>query len=64
MATNGVLFEVLKGRARHKKNRPPNKTSRLSFDTALYPQEYKNLLEICKSATETNKQTNKEREKD
>jgi hypothetical protein len=41
---NGVLFAALKCRAQQKRHRPPHdKTSGLSFDTALYPHEYKNL---------------------
>jgi hypothetical protein len=41
--TNGVLFAVLKRRVLQKGHLPhPDKTSGLSFDTALYPHEYKN----------------------
>jgi hypothetical protein len=41
---NGVIFAVLKYRVLQKRHRPPrDKTSGLSFDTALYPYEYKNL---------------------
>jgi hypothetical protein len=40
---NGVLFAVLKLRAHQKRHRPPHdKTSGLSFNTAMYPHEYKN----------------------
>jgi hypothetical protein len=41
---NGVLFAVLKFPVRQKRHRPPHDmTSGLSFDTALYPHDYKKL---------------------
>jgi hypothetical protein len=44
---NGVLFAVLKCREQQKRHRPPHdKTSGLSFDTAMYPQEYETYTEI------------------
>jgi hypothetical protein len=42
--TYSVLFAVLKRRVQQKRHRPPpDKTSGLDFDTAMYPHEYKNL---------------------
>jgi hypothetical protein len=39
-----VLFAVLERRVLQKRHRPPpDKTSGLSFDAAIYPQEYKNF---------------------
>jgi hypothetical protein len=41
---NGVLLAVLKYRLLQKRHRPPHdKTPGLSFDTAMYPHQYKNL---------------------
>jgi hypothetical protein len=57
---NGVLFAVLKCRVLQKRHRPPHdKTSGLSYDTALYPHEYKNLHED----SYISKKMNKKREK-
>jgi hypothetical protein len=42
--TNGVLLAVLKRRLLQKRHiPPPEKTSGLSFDTEMYPHEFKNL---------------------
>jgi hypothetical protein len=44
---NGVLFAVLKCRVQQKRHQTPHdKTSGLSFDTAMYPHEYKTYTEI------------------
>jgi hypothetical protein len=41
---NGVLFAVLNFRVQQKRHRPPfDKTSELSINTGMYPDEYKNL---------------------
>jgi hypothetical protein len=43
----GVLLTVLKCRVRQNRHRPPHdKASWLSFDTALYPHDYRNYTEI------------------
>jgi hypothetical protein len=58
--TNGVLFAVLKGRVLQKRHRPPpDKTSRLSFDTAMYPHEYTNLHGNSRWANKMNKKREK-----
>jgi hypothetical protein len=55
--TNGVLFAVLKRRVLQKRHRPPSdKKSGLSFDTAMYPQEYKNLLKLQMSKQNEHKE--------
>jgi hypothetical protein len=42
--TNGVLFAVIKRLVLWKRHRPPPETtSGLSFDTTMYPHEYKNF---------------------
>jgi hypothetical protein len=58
--TNGVLFAVLKRRVLQKRHRPlPDKTSGLSFDTAMYPHEYKNLHRKPRGAGKMNRKREK-----
>jgi hypothetical protein len=58
--TNGVLFAVLKRRVLQKRHRPPpDKASGLSFDTAMYPREYKNLHENSRQANKLNRKREK-----
>jgi hypothetical protein len=62
--TNGVLFALLKRRVIQKRHRPPpDKTSGLSFDTAMYPHEYKNLHGNSRWANKMNRKKEKKKYK-
>jgi hypothetical protein len=57
---NGVLFAVIECRMKKKRQRPPHdKTSGLSFDTAMYPHKYKNLHRNSRLANKMNKKREK-----
>jgi hypothetical protein len=57
---NGVRFAVLKRRVLQKRHRPPpDMTSGLSVDTAMYPHEYKNLHGNVRCVNTMNKKRKK-----
>jgi hypothetical protein len=58
---NGVLFAFIKCRMQRKRHRTPShdKTSGLSFDTTMYPHEYKRELQMNKQNERKKTENNK-----